>query len=453
MTFGCAGCREVGVAELGVARGVVERDRSASPHAWTKAATGAVFQAGDAVRTGKDGSAQVRLTQGTVLQLGPNSLVRFLDQPPATASKNLTGKELTAGSGAVAVESGSAPLQTGSVVRLGDQKDVVGVVVGRATVLAKTDGVVALGGGGRFAVDLGKPDVVGGSEGLTAAPVITNVARVDFTIPAGEAATIHDPEPPTRVGIDFSSRCPRAVVELQDFALTRVESTAEGDGSANFAIPKGGHRYYVYCLEGGKRPAQPSIRGSIIVQKDAGQTVFGTKAPGNTIDADGRRYTLVYQNLKPVLTIRWPNAPRAPEYLLHLTPDGRQTKSYRTRAPEQVFRSGAIVEGNYRYQFQAGKARSPLSAVKLTFDRNARIGFVQEPADGQAKPGSTVRVQGGAISGATVRINGAQVPVDKLFRFETDAVVPVNQDAFVVRIGHRGAGVHYYLRRLAGVKR
>lgn len=460
------GCDEVGVASLVLAEGSVERDSANAPHQWSRASRGTVFQLGDAIRTGEDGSAQVKLTQGTVLQLGADSFIRFLDKAPvkaekgadgkllggkAMAGKALDGEELSVGEGAIGVEPGAAVLQTGSIVQLAGGS--VEVVEGRATVVTRPEGVVSLGSEQRFAIDVGVPELVEAAESGEPVEIGTNVERVDFTILAGEAATIHDPDPATRLGIDFSKECTRAVIELRDFGLTRLESSTEGESPIKLEIPKGGHRYYVFCLDGGERPVEPAVRGSIVVVKDSGVQPFSAKPPRNTIDADGRRYTLVYQNLKPVLTIRWPRAPRSSAYLLHITPDGRATQSYRTRQPQQVFRSGAILEGNYRYQFQAGNARSPMSAVRLTFDRNARIGYIREPEDGAASGGATVRVEGGAISGSTVRVGAEQLPIDKQFRFAIDAVMPTAQDAFVVRIAHRGAGVHYYIRRLAGVKR
>ncbi|MDH5491025.1 MAG: FecR family protein [Myxococcales bacterium] len=280
------------------------------------------------------------------------------------------------------------------------------------------------------------------------------VSRADFVIPAGEAATIHDPAPPTRLGIDVSEICPtRAVVELHDFSFSALQAVVASSEHALLSVPAGAHRYRVYCMDGEAQSEEVVARGSIVVQADPARQALPNRPPRNTVDADGRRYTLLYQNLKPILTFRWPAAPAAQGFTLHLRPESGAAITQQVDRAEHTFRSGEVREGSYRFHFEGGGRRSPTSTLRLSFDRDAGTAYLSAPNDGEARPGATVQLAGAALAGAAVSVSGVEVSTDPQFRFDTEIVAPTETDAIALRVGHRAAGIHYYLRRLAGVQR
>ena len=57
------------------------------------------------------------------------------------------------------------------------------------------------------------------------------------------------------------------------------------------------------------RPSKVVARGTVRVERDAGTSQLPARAPTSLVDADGRGYTVYYQNQLPEVRVRWPNAP------------------------------------------------------------------------------------------------------------------------------------------------
>ena len=55
-----------------------------------------------------------------------------------------------------------------------------------------------------------------------------------------------------------------------------------------------------------------------MVRRDGSTRRLPGSPPINTIDADGHRYIIHYQNRLPALTVPWPDAPASAHYTLHL---------------------------------------------------------------------------------------------------------------------------------------
>ena len=92
---GCGrGCSGQPVAVLTTVQGTVERDTLAALEQWQAAPVDAGISLGEAVRTGANGRAQIRLTGGGGLRMGADALVRFGGRPDETPTIELGGGEI-----------------------------------------------------------------------------------------------------------------------------------------------------------------------------------------------------------------------------------------------------------------------------------------------------------------------------------------------------------------------
>jgi hypothetical protein len=186
------------------------------------------------------------------------------------------------------------------------------------------------------------------------------------------------------------------------------------------------------------------------IVRDSGGRSLPRTAPKVSLDADGRRYTVRYQNLLPELRLRWPNAPPAPSYTLELTATDGTIVREQAQTSELRLRSGRVREGEYRFVLRAGAARSPETTLRVTFDDTARTAQLTEPKDLAFSPNGTLRVAGAALAGSSVRVGGTPLPVSSDGRFAATATAPGAARVLAVRVQHPVAGVHYYVRRPSG---
>jgi len=278
-------------------------------------------------------------------------------------------------------------------------------------------------------------------------------ARAHMAIQAGGSATIHDPQTPVAVRIQFGSVCPgEGLVELAGgSSFRRPAMRSSGAGAANIAVSPGSNRYRVRCSTGGTPGEAIAASGSLTVRRDTGRQQLPRRPPRNVVDTDGRRYTVLYQNLLPIVTVRWAGAPSAGSYVLHFAPSGGEARTLRGQSPSATLESGTVPEGTHRLWFEApggSPSRSPQTTLSVRFDNAASAAFVREPAPGGAISGS-VRVSGVAVSGSTVSVGGVELPLDRQFRFSGAVSAPEGLDALAIKIVHPRSGVHYYLRRVA----
>ena len=271
----------------------------------------------------------------------------------------------------------------------------------------------------------------------------------DFDLTAGESASVHDPSPPTRVRVAFAG-CP------QGFALEVTRSSGahvtrvRGRDSAIAALPPGPLRYRVRCeLANGQYAVQEAAAGRLQVIRDAATRKLPTLAPAVSVAADGRRYTVRYQNLPPVLAVRWPDAPAASAYTLELRSDTHPPLYERSKTPSIALPSGRIEEGLYRFRFEADGMRSPEGTLSVVFDNAARVAYLSEPRDRAFVAGNQVRLAGAALRGARVELDGKPVPVQAQGRFDTRVSVTAERGALALRVQHPSTGIHYFLRRAA----
>lgn len=479
----CARKSEV-VATLSEAQGTV--DRSPGGSAWEPAVAGVEFRAGDALRTGTSSRARFRLTNGGFVNVAENARLRFW--PRAGASEAQAGADLRVEFGSADVELagndmtlvaafGRAQIEKGSRVRVRDDGEFASlqVMVGRSVLLG-SDRRVTLGPGDEIRVKIGSAEIeqfrveVGAAivDPVTAPPAgdalqapsfppapeaasatgasAPESARVDITIAAGESAILHDGNPPLWVRLRLDALCPgAATVDVR--GAGRLHQTTR-TGSVTLRMRGGTQRYRITCADDAGARA-PRASGALTLLRDSGNVRLSRRAPVNSIDTDGRHYTVLFQTRLPVLSLVWPAAPAgASDLSLHISSTSG-VKVIATSRPQHQLPSGALPEGTYTcwYSTADGKA-SPRTHVTIRFDNLAPIAQFF-PAGSQALEATagTIPVDGVTVEGAKVSVDAKPLSVDERGRFGT-ALAPLNgDDALAVRIEHPRSGVHYYVRR------
>jgi hypothetical protein len=291
-----------------------------------------------------------------------------------------------------------------------------------------------------------KTDVLsGGESGLLSRDGELSISgrgptHVDLVVNAGDSFTVHDPKPPTAVGFRLAAQCPQGSV--LSFGATQW---AGGEAQVNASINTGQHSYQVRCLGPDGPQAEVVAQGRVIVVRDAGTAPIASKAPVTHVETDGRRYTVLYQNRLPKITVGWAAAPVAPSYTL--TIDGR---SIRTATPNHAFASGRLGEGTHTVRFRAATnplRRSRRTTIYIRFDNampTASLDALSKPAF--TRDGS-VTISGKSLPGWQVSVGGKELKLDGQSRFRGEVQVPEGHSALTVMFSHPTRGTHYYLRR------
>lgn len=485
---GCArGCNGEHVAQVEVVALRVDRDRGDAVGRWERAEVGARLAMGDGLRTGAEARAELSLQPEGRLLVQPSTTLRFERKAPGEA------RAIELETGAVEIESASAPVvlttaagvarvERGSRLRVRRERGATQIDVAVGKVRLERDGQSReLAAGEQYELVVGRPLLertpepapvaaapsarsdAGAQAELTAAPAEPAPAAlrfepgpsaVELSFAAGESATVHDPSPPTGLELTSSACGGELALETSRDGFASVEHRVRGRGRAAIALPAGRHRYRVRCFEqGGRLAERVAALGLLIVVRDPGERRLPERAPAATVDADGRRYTVRYQNLLPVLTLRWASAPAASRYALELRPERGAARTRMLSAPSATVPGGELGEGTHSFRFTAGTARSPEGSLRIAFDNAARIAYLSDPRDRSFAAGTTVRLRGAALARAAVELAGAAVPMDPQGRFDTRTLVSPEANALALRVHHPGSGVHYFLRRVAGARR
>jgi hypothetical protein len=455
------------LAKLEGKRGAVERDVASKQGAWAVAAIGAGFQVGDGVRTSSNATAQLRLSDASGLTLQQKTLLRFLASPPG---KNAQGLDVQSGEVVIDVgrdalqletQAGPALLEPGSRVTL--RRTELGtrfaVEIGAAHL---TDAQRDLKAGDEIEVGIGRavlepppaaptPASTGSSDPTptSSAPASSAVANaedhrargpdvVDLLAAAGDSLIVHDPHPPTVVGFN-TARC-SGVAVLEAGAKKRETI---GTAKVTAAFPAGANHYRLRC----DTESKPFAEGTVSVLSDGGSRRLASAAPVNRIDADGRRYTILYQSLLPKLSVRWPNPPGSGPFQLFVRSQGKGQKQFAAPSASFALPPGALVEGSHELWFGAGNELSRKTTVVVQFDNAAPTASISSPAERGFAPGSTVAVAGTALPGWTVSVGGQELVQDAQQRFSGEITAPSDASALAIRFAHPQRGVHYYLRR------
>jgi hypothetical protein len=412
--------------------------------------TWAPLPPGDAEMTA---GSRVRLPKGTSLDVsrgGERASVRGAGEVVVGTD---TGALLDTEEGDVAVDASAAVVRIavpgGVIMARRGAKAAVSVRRGRPTDVASLRGEVEVESKkARALLAAGQSTKLArGGEIETEDVTVTNA---DFSIQAGESPVVHDPHAPTAVRILFSNLCQgEGEIEFMGSATRRKWAHARGTGSAVMLAGPGKNRYRVKCIDD-DGVGDTKVEGAIAIAKDSGTAQLPRRAPHNTIDADGRKYTVLYQNLLPQLTVEWSTAPTAESFILHVEPEHGDPRLVDARTASIKFPSGRLAEGVYGLWFEIPgdlSHRSPKTTLRIDFDNAAPAANIQEPPAGTPVSGTTT-VAGVAQDGAKVSVSGVELPLDAQFRFRDEGSAKPGESSLAIRIAHPKHGVHYYLRRL-----
>jgi hypothetical protein len=258
------------------------------------------------------------------------------------------------------------------------------------------------------------------------------VRQFDLQVGAGASFVVHDPSPPSAVGISVGDVCKGPA------RLTVGKLQSEGQGSLGFRLPKGQHRYEVRCLDS---PNVVAAKGEMSILSDAGTRPLPTFTPLAKVATDGRKYTVLYQEKLPQVALTWPSAPSAGGYTIKV--GGRTIK---TSSPSYTFQSGALRAGTHQIVFAANTEpprQSRTTTLTITYDTQAPAARVSDPPGGFA-PGEPVKVAGQALPGWSVSVGGKAVEMDSQRKFSTEVS---SSGAVPIAFSHPTHGTHYYLRR------
>ena len=273
----------------------------------------------------------------------------------------------------------------------------------------------------------------------------------DLTVPIGETFRVYDANPPSAIVFPVPASCGSAGAQLEIEGM----DPARGERSIAVRVAPGLRKYALRCLENGVASAKAVVRGGVRVVRNDGARKLPTSAPRNDVELDGKRYTIMYQNLRPILNVTWPGAPAAKSFVLQVQGPNGPPQSLRASSPQKTVPSNLLQDGVHRLRFEATapKQASKETSVEIVFDNAAPTGSLELPEPAGFAPGASTRVSGVAVEGSRVSVNGREIPLDARQRF--DAVVPLlpGQRTLAVRFAHAKHGVRYYLRRAAAGSR
>lgn len=438
------------LATLTEERGEVERDFAAQVLKWQAASEGDAFHAGDGARTTDSDVAVFRLFTGARLTLRPASQIRFsrgeqtstlgiqVDVGQADITTTEGGLTLASDFGPIVLEPNSSIAMSRRNDRLAVAVELGSIVFGNSSrrVAAGETLVLELGGIvlDRSLAEEGEPTQSEPSSDAVPERELQlgdGVARADLSVAPGESFTVHDPSPPTAVGIVVSQACGG-----EPARLSIGEQVTESAATAALALAPGRHDYEVRCLDSLEKLA---ASGKIVILQDAGTRALPSFAPSANVTTDGRRYTVMYQHRLPRVTISWPNAPQVEQYTLSI---GARTIT--TRQPSTTLPS--LGAGVHQVTFSAASEpprKSRLTTIIVAYDTQAPTARVAMPAGGY-DPAQPVQVVGQALPGWTVSLDGVELKMDGQRRFRTEVAA---QDSLPITFSHPTRGTHYYLRR------
>jgi len=480
------------VAALIEAQGSVERNDTAE--AWTAATPGHVFAVGDSMRTGAASQARLRLTNGTVIRVLEHARIRFArgslpTKRGADLNVELGSAEVETATEEMAVVTalGVARLERGARVRVSSDggRASLEVVVGRAVLLGRGSELTVDQGQGarlnagdsnpeRYELVMGAPVVEPSApppapppppvEAAAPAPALalppppvvedhgaaSRAARAhaDVTLEAGDSGTLHVGGRSLSLRLAFDRVCTdEATVEVKN---GHEHHKLGATGALVLKLRPGPVHYSLRCA-GDPRSAKPRATGSLTIKRDGGDAPVPRRAPVNALDADGRRYTVLFQTRLPALTLGWAAAPTGAGGLsLHVeSPSGEQT--FPSPTASRQLPSGALAEGSYVWWYATSDGRtSPKTTVTIRFDNAAPTAqFFSKRSGAEPAPPGQVSVDGVTIDGAKVSAGGRTLAVDEHGRFRATVAPLSGDDAVIVRLDHPRTGVHYYVRQLA----
>jgi hypothetical protein len=271
-----------------------------------------------------------------------------------------------------------------------------------------------------------------------------------LTLRPGESVTVHAPTAAVDVRLLVTDCSADAVWEF-DAGNGRYDSLRVHDtGELRARVPLGTFRHRVRCVRDGRLEAPAHGSGRLQVLRDAAVRPLPVKSVSITADADGRRYTVSYQNRLPIITLRWPDAPKLAQYTLRVWPERGAVFSIQAKQPSVTLPAERLGEGLHRFEFEANAVRSEQGSLGVTFDYRARTAYLTSPVEGQRLVSHTdgTRFAGGTLLGSSVSVQGTTLKLDAQGRFAGVIVLPAGTTSAAVRVAHPTTGIHYYIRHL-----
>jgi hypothetical protein len=209
------------------------------------------------------------------------------------------------------------------------------------------------------------------------------------------------------------------------------------------ALKTGNYRYELRCESNRSTLVR---RGRVSVLKDGGTRAMAVHPPSTLLQADGRNYTVLYQNRLPEITLAWPNPPAGGAIqLVHERADRKET--FQLDQASHTFASGRLEEGKHLFHFIGGGKISRHTSLSILFDNAAPTASLNTPVAVNARSGDPLTVSGTALPGWDVQVEGLSAKRDAQGRFSQATVMPAERRAVVIRISHPERGTHVYLRR------
>ena len=411
---------------------------------WTPLGEGAAqLAAGSELTTGAETSIEIE-RDGQHAVLGQNG--RYLIGPRDGVLVNASrGRVMAGGERALRIE-----VPGGVILIAADGRAAIDIGARRTVLSAETFDAVIETGERRQTVAAGHAASLGPSGELRLDATALGSSEeerndalsfADLELPSGVSATIHDPVPPSAVRFTFGDVCPSGG-HVQLTHGSRPLRRGAGAQSVALSVPPGSHRYELRC-EGERRAARS---GQITVLADAATRSIASRPPSSALAADGRKYTVLYQNRLPLVSLSWPNAPLTTSVRL-VHEFGGKSETLSLAQPRREFASGELTEGHHVFHFEGGGQVSRKTTVDIVFDNAAPRASLSLPPVLDAKPGDVVAVSGTALPGSQVWIEGVRAPLDAGGRFSASVALPGERHALVIRLAQPGRGTHYYLRR------
>jgi hypothetical protein len=268
----------------------------------------------------------------------------------------------------------------------------------------------------------------------------------DLSINAGESIVVHDPSPPTAVEIRVEKVCPKG--GRVEFGQHRMSAAGGGEERAIAVLQRGRHAYDISCKSDIGFDRRASASGVIQILRDEGIATLPRSAPTNFVDTDGRKYTIMYQNLLPAVRLTWPDAPKARGYRVKVEYNGK-AKTFTAALNKMEIKTGSLAEGDHivTYETADGTSRSNATTIKIRFDNAAPTAVVKSPKNQGFTAGASVAVSGVALPGWLVTAEGTTLTLDDNQRFSGNIAVGAKHPALAIRFEHEERGVHFYVRR------
>jgi hypothetical protein len=391
------------------------------------------------------------LAAGAELKIGRGSTVKA-SRPGVTLEMSAGGRMKVGGDPFMTVSAGElratgADGDKGKVALPGGQLVLDGARTGaaieikrRETEIAVTRGVIELvGSKGKVPLQQGETAILRADGQIR---IMNAVPKYfDLRVEAGASFTVHDPNPRPGTAVRFDYDCGGdGTVELgkDGFRAPRVSG---GNNSANMMVPPGAWRYRVRCDNG-----RSGGSGKITVKRDSGTKSLPPVRDGGTnyVDADGMKYVVNYQNLRPKVVFRWKKATGGA--LTLNVAKGADVRTWPARGGSVTVGADELDDGVYSFYFTTSEGgRSPTSPLIMQYDNATPSAYIEEPKNATAW-GGQIRVKGAVMPGYTASVEGVAMTLDRARRFDTQ-ISPPSANAIAIKLSHSRFGVHYYLRR------